>query len=161
MSDRYAGLPITDDDAAIAAALEDVSVPTLLVSLVHLTGDASIDDDADRCSTPLPNDGPPIYLPTNVGFGGFDPKNLQISARGQVFRRYVRHDRHRPVCHDHCAHRGPGDRTAAPKSVVTMACPPGRSPRCGEARSLHSLSAPPFPHAKPDAGLDVRGCSSG
>ncbi|HWJ63129.1 MAG TPA: NAD(P)/FAD-dependent oxidoreductase [Acidimicrobiales bacterium] len=42
MSDRYAGLPITDDDAAIAAALEDVSVPTLLVSLVHLTGDASI-----------------------------------------------------------------------------------------------------------------------
>ncbi|MGN6694179.1 MAG: NAD(P)-binding protein [Aquihabitans sp.] len=42
MSDRYAGLPITDDDAAIAAALEDVSVPTLLVSLVHLTGDPSI-----------------------------------------------------------------------------------------------------------------------
>ena len=35
-------LPITDDDAAIAAALEDLSVPTLLVSLVHLTGDASI-----------------------------------------------------------------------------------------------------------------------
>jgi 4-hydroxyacetophenone monooxygenase len=42
MSDRYAGLPITDDDDAIAAALEDVSVPTLLVSLVHLTGDPSI-----------------------------------------------------------------------------------------------------------------------
>ena len=42
MSDRYAGLPFTDDDATIAKALEDVSVPTLLVSLVHLTGDASI-----------------------------------------------------------------------------------------------------------------------
>ena len=42
MSDRYAGLPISDDDAAIAAALEDVSVPTLLVSLVHLTGDPQI-----------------------------------------------------------------------------------------------------------------------
>ena len=41
---RYAGEPITDDDATIAAALEDVSVPTLLVSLVHLTGDASILD---------------------------------------------------------------------------------------------------------------------
>ena len=39
---RYSGDPITDDDAAIAAALEDVSIPTLLVSLVHLTGDASI-----------------------------------------------------------------------------------------------------------------------
>jgi 4-hydroxyacetophenone monooxygenase len=39
---RYAGAPITDDDAAIAAALRDVSIPTLLVSLVHLTGDAGI-----------------------------------------------------------------------------------------------------------------------
>ena len=39
---RYAGTPITDDDAAIAAALRDVSIPTLLVSLVHLTGDPSI-----------------------------------------------------------------------------------------------------------------------
>lgn len=39
---RYAGTPITDDDATIAAALTDVSIPTLLVSLVHLTGDTSI-----------------------------------------------------------------------------------------------------------------------
>ena len=44
MSERYAGLPITDDDATIAMALEDLSVPTLLVSLVHLTGDVSILD---------------------------------------------------------------------------------------------------------------------
>ena len=36
---RYAGAPITDDDATIAAALEDVSVPTLLLSMVHMTGD--------------------------------------------------------------------------------------------------------------------------
>lgn len=41
---RFAGAPITDDDATIARALEDVSVPTLLLSLVHLTGDASILD---------------------------------------------------------------------------------------------------------------------
>lgn len=33
------GLPFTDDDASIAAALEDVSIPVLLCSLVHLTGD--------------------------------------------------------------------------------------------------------------------------
>jgi 4-hydroxyacetophenone monooxygenase len=39
---RYSGEPITDDDAAIAAALEDVSVPTLLLSMVHLTGDPAI-----------------------------------------------------------------------------------------------------------------------
>lgn len=38
---RYAGTPITDDDATIAAALEDVSVPTLLMSMVHMTGDPS------------------------------------------------------------------------------------------------------------------------
>jgi 4-hydroxyacetophenone monooxygenase len=38
---RFAGLPITESDDEIAAALEDVSIPTLLVSMVHLTGDPS------------------------------------------------------------------------------------------------------------------------
>ena len=37
----HAGVPFTDDDATIAAALEDVTVPALLCSLVHLTGDPS------------------------------------------------------------------------------------------------------------------------
>jgi 4-hydroxyacetophenone monooxygenase len=37
----HAGEPFTDDDAAIAAALDDVSVPALLCSLVHMTGDPS------------------------------------------------------------------------------------------------------------------------
>jgi len=37
----HAGLVITDDDATIAAALEDVSVPTLMLTLVHMTGDPS------------------------------------------------------------------------------------------------------------------------
>jgi 4-hydroxyacetophenone monooxygenase len=37
----HAGLPITDRDQVIAAALEDLSVPTLVLSLVHLTGDPS------------------------------------------------------------------------------------------------------------------------
>lgn len=35
----HAGRPFHDDDATIAAALEDVSVPALLCSLVHMTGD--------------------------------------------------------------------------------------------------------------------------
>lgn len=39
MRNRYAGAPFTTPTAEIAAALEDVSVPTLLLSLVHLTGD--------------------------------------------------------------------------------------------------------------------------
>ena len=37
----HAGLPLTDDDATIAAALEDVSIPALMCSMVHLTGDPS------------------------------------------------------------------------------------------------------------------------
>lgn len=39
---RFAGEPITDDDATIAAALQDLSVPALLLSMVHMSGDASI-----------------------------------------------------------------------------------------------------------------------
>ena len=38
----HAGTPITDDDDTIAAALEDVSIPTLMLSMVHMTGDPSI-----------------------------------------------------------------------------------------------------------------------
>ena len=37
----HVGAPFTDDDPAIAAALEDVSIPVLLCSLVHMTGDPS------------------------------------------------------------------------------------------------------------------------
>jgi 4-hydroxyacetophenone monooxygenase len=37
----HAGLPFDDDDAAVAAALEDVRIVALLCSLVHMTGDAS------------------------------------------------------------------------------------------------------------------------
>ncbi len=38
----HAGRPFTDDDATIAAALEDVSIPTLMLSLVHMSGDAEL-----------------------------------------------------------------------------------------------------------------------
>jgi 4-hydroxyacetophenone monooxygenase len=38
---RHAGAPFTDDDDAVARALEDLSVPALLCSLVHMTGDPS------------------------------------------------------------------------------------------------------------------------
>ena len=37
----HAGTPFTDDAATIRAHLEDVSVPALLCSLVHMTGDPS------------------------------------------------------------------------------------------------------------------------
>ncbi len=38
----HAGFEITNDDATIAAALQDVSIPTLMLSLVHMTGDPSL-----------------------------------------------------------------------------------------------------------------------
>src|SRR5690242_3673545 len=39
MRSRYAGEPFTTSIAEISAALQDVSIPTLLLSLVHITGD--------------------------------------------------------------------------------------------------------------------------
>ncbi|MFZ0833114.1 MAG: NAD(P)/FAD-dependent oxidoreductase [Mycobacterium sp.] len=41
---RHAGEPFTTSDAGIAAALEDVSVPALLLSCIHMSGDASLLD---------------------------------------------------------------------------------------------------------------------
>jgi 4-hydroxyacetophenone monooxygenase len=38
---RFAGAPFEDNDEAIVAALEDVSVPALMCSLVHMSGDPS------------------------------------------------------------------------------------------------------------------------
>ena len=52
--------------------------------MLEVTGNSAVDDAPDRCTTHLQNDGPPVYLPDNVNFGGFDPKDLQISARGLV-----------------------------------------------------------------------------
>jgi 4-hydroxyacetophenone monooxygenase len=48
--------PITADDASIARALESASVPTLLMSLVHLTGDLGILRGAIRPHAALPGD---------------------------------------------------------------------------------------------------------
>jgi 4-hydroxyacetophenone monooxygenase len=41
---QHAGEPFTTSDGEIAKALEDVSVPTLLLSCLHMTGDASMLD---------------------------------------------------------------------------------------------------------------------
>src|SRR2546423_9303683 len=42
MTHRSALVPITEDDAFLAAALAHVSAPTLMMSIIHLTGDASL-----------------------------------------------------------------------------------------------------------------------
>jgi len=42
MSETAAHRPITEDDSFIAAALERASIPTLMMSIIHLTGNASL-----------------------------------------------------------------------------------------------------------------------
>ena len=42
MRNPHAGAPFDTSDEEIAAALEDVSIPTLMLSMVHMTGDPSI-----------------------------------------------------------------------------------------------------------------------
>ncbi|OBF25379.1 NAD(P)/FAD-dependent oxidoreductase [Mycobacterium sp. ACS4331] len=44
MRNPHAGVPFDTPDAEIAAALHDVSIPTLLLSCVHMTGDPSLLD---------------------------------------------------------------------------------------------------------------------
>ena len=39
----HAGTPFDDDDATIARVLDDVSIPALMCSMVHITGDPSMD----------------------------------------------------------------------------------------------------------------------
>ncbi len=69
----HAGRPITDDDATIAKALEDVSVPTLLLSLVHMTGDSSW----------IRGDLKPQGLFLNE-VQGFMPPEMQAEARAKA-----------------------------------------------------------------------------
>jgi 4-hydroxyacetophenone monooxygenase len=42
MRNPHAGAPFDTSDEELAAALEDVSIPTLMLSMVHMTGDPSI-----------------------------------------------------------------------------------------------------------------------
>ena len=50
---KPAETPITEDDAFIAAALKEASTPTLMMAMIHMTGDASLLDGPDRPVTPM------------------------------------------------------------------------------------------------------------
>jgi type IV fimbrial biogenesis protein FimT len=50
--------------------------------LLTVTGNAAVDDAANRCTTNQPNDGAAIYLPTKVTFGNVP--RLEFSGRGIV-----------------------------------------------------------------------------
>ena len=61
--------PITDDDDTIAAALEDVSIPTLMLSLVHMTGDPSIIRGRAAPAGPVPQRGAGLHVRGGQGRG--------------------------------------------------------------------------------------------
>jgi 4-hydroxyacetophenone monooxygenase len=56
MRDTAALQPITEDDAFLAEALEHASIATLMMAIVHLTGDAAILEGAIRPQRPLPGE---------------------------------------------------------------------------------------------------------
>jgi 4-hydroxyacetophenone monooxygenase len=70
MRNPHAGQPFDDDDGAIARALEDVSIPPLLLSLVHMTGDPSWIRDR-----PLP------YVASSADFDSGLPEDVRDEVR--------------------------------------------------------------------------------
>src|SRR5215813_8311915 len=56
MPRQFTDEPITEDDAFLAATLEHASVATLLMAIVHLTGDASLLRGPIRPQRPLPGE---------------------------------------------------------------------------------------------------------
>ncbi len=75
-----AGLPIQEDDAFIARALCDLSAPTLMMSLIHMSGDASLLDGPIKPKACLLNE-----------VQGFFSEAEQAAVRAQaldVIRRY-------------------------------------------------------------------------
>ena len=50
---KAAEIPITEDDAFLSRVLEDASIPTLMMSMVHITGDTSLLDGVIRPKAPL------------------------------------------------------------------------------------------------------------
>jgi prepilin-type N-terminal cleavage/methylation domain-containing protein len=54
------------------------------IRMLAVTGNASIDNSADRCSMNQPNDGPAIYMPPGIDFGVDQPPTLEINGRGLI-----------------------------------------------------------------------------
>jgi len=77
---RHVGAPITDDDATIAAHLADLSVPTLMCSMVHMAGDLSVLDGLPRPAG--------IYLNEVQGFMSPEDQTAVRARALEVIRAY-------------------------------------------------------------------------
>ena len=84
MRNPNAGVPFTDSDDAIAAALRDVSIPTLLMSCVHMTDD----DDLRRSILDGPLRPAGLFLNEVQGFMSEEDKAAARALALDVIRDY-------------------------------------------------------------------------
>ena len=75
-----AGIPFTDSDEVIARALQDASIPTLMMSMIHMSGDASLLQGSIR---PLG-----VYLNEIQGYMSEDDKAAVRQQALQIIRAY-------------------------------------------------------------------------
>ena len=71
---------IPDDDSLIAAALEDASIPTLMMSMIHMSGDAGLLDGPVRPAG--------VYINEYQGYMSEEDKAAVRSQALQVIRRF-------------------------------------------------------------------------
>lgn len=77
---RLTGLPFDDDDEILKAAIDEASVPALLMSMVHMTGDLSILDELPR---------PFMLIAMDLQGGMSEPDKDAVRARAfEVARDY-------------------------------------------------------------------------
>lgn len=78
--DALIGLPIVDSDDVIRSAVEEASVPALLMSMVHMTGDLTLFDQLPR---------PYLLIPMDLQGGMSEPDKQAVRARAyDVIRDY-------------------------------------------------------------------------
>ena len=148
----HAGAPFTDDDAAIAAALEDVTVPALLCSFVHITGDPSW----------IRGDLHPSYAMLNDYQGGMSEEDqAEARRRGPAGHRRVPR-RRLPAPAPALTGAGPRDdvvpRLRAGRRAGRAHVPRGPAPRRRRQRRHRAGATRSPPTRRADAHTVVIGC---
>jgi 4-hydroxyacetophenone monooxygenase len=103
----HSGVPFDDDDDAIERALEDVSVPALLCSLVHITGDPSWIRGDLRPQGSMLNE-----------YQGYMPEEMKAEARRRALPAIARYR------DDGCALPAPPSAEVLHEMMEFLACTP-------------------------------------